>query len=116
MTVTKTVNGSLLLTDTYTRIYPELADDTPRSPYWVEGRIFFHEMAAGDEVYIKFQLYDPVGQVLRTYHIEHLTGSQAPVPAYHLGAMLVPWMHIEAYQDVAPVSYKTINYSFYEVS
>ena len=116
MAFTKEHQGTKLLTNVNQMIYPYIDDDHVREPRWVEGWIFLHEVDDGDQVEIKVQTYDPVGQLLRTYGIQILSGVQEPIPVYHLGSVVTRWMKVEIKQNLAPVSYKNINYVFHEVS
>jgi hypothetical protein len=115
MPINKKFSGTLLLNDTFQRICPLLADDTIRTDRWTEGDIFLHELTAGDQIQIKFDKYDEAGQDHRSYDLQILFGDQNPVPTFHLGAVIDSWLRIEVKQTLAPLSYKTINFKFYEV-
>jgi hypothetical protein len=116
MVVSKVVKGTRLLTNTFQMIYPDLDDDHIRDPRWTEGWIFLHDMTAGDQIQIKVSAYDETGQQMRIYDQPIIIGQQDPVSAFHIGAVLSLWLRIEVSQIAAPSSFKSINFTFYEVS
>ncbi len=115
MPINKKVTGTLLLTDSYQRIYPHVNDDTLRDDRWTEGWIYLHELTAGDQIQILFTSYDETGQEHRGYDAPIIEGIQEPIPAFHIGALCESWFRVQVKQITAPSTYKSVNYKFYEI-
>lgn len=116
MPIHKKVKGTILLTEDYQMIYPQIDDNTLRTDRWTEGDIYLHELTAGDQIYVKFWKYDETGEEHRGYHVEIINGDQGEITAIHIGAIIESWFKVEVKQTLAPESFKNINFKFYEVT
>ena len=114
MVTSRIIEDTVLLTDTYQKIYPHPDDDHPRDPRWHEGWMFFNEMTAGDEVYVLIEVYDAKGQLLKGFHLERIIGSQGLINSWHMATLKNRWVRIWVRQSIAPSTYKSVNFSFYE--
>lgn len=123
MTISSPIKGTVLLTADYQRIYPIPVGDVLRTPHWVEGWIYFHELTSGDEVTVKVYDYDNEGQQHRVYDQPVILYSGSPpatsvanTPACHIGAILSEWVRIDIAQTAGGPNYKNVNYKFFEVT
>lgn len=115
MPINKEVTGTILLTSNYQMIYPHITDNVFRDKRWTEGDIFLNELTAGDQIQIKFWKYDPVALEHKAWMAPLISGSQGETPVWNLPATINRWFKVEIKQTLAPSSFKTVNFVFYEV-